>query len=73
MYDSSQINTMGTHHEAKTKSTILEVQEGSMCQSIMFLIDTTDITEIPLPISVPEQKKVLNIFWCQLMLKEPLL
>ena len=70
MYDSIQKNIMGTHHEAKTKNTILEVQEGSMCQSIMSLIDTTDIT---LPISVPEQKKVLNILWCQLMLKEPLL
>ena len=64
---------MGTHLEAKTKNTTLEVQEGSMCQSIMSLIDTTDITEIPLPISIPEQKKVLNMLWCQLMLKEPLL
>ena len=64
---------MRTHFEAKTKNTTLEVQEGSMCQSIMSLIDTTDITEIPLPISIPEQKKVLNILWCQLMLKKPLL
>ena len=56
------------------QKTLFWKSKKAVCVKVITsLIDTTDITEIPLPISVPEQKKVLNILWCQLMLKEPLL